>query len=82
MKASFNNATIILPFSHASDAAGFFLGKSPKSSMDFSLLKCISTCQRQRYVSRSFGTFPAFQTSKTAGNIMDRADRNERHSVE
>jgi hypothetical protein len=43
MKASINKATIILPFNHARDAAGFFFGKSPKSRMDFSLLKCIST---------------------------------------
>jgi hypothetical protein len=51
MKASINSATIILPFSHASEAAGFFFGNSPKSIMDFSRLKCIPACHRQRYAS-------------------------------
>jgi hypothetical protein len=53
MKASINKAAVILPFSRASEAAEFFFGKSPKSGMDFSRLKCISICQRQRYVSRT-----------------------------
>jgi hypothetical protein len=39
MKASSNNAPIIVPFNHASDAAGFFFGKSPKSRIDFQSLE-------------------------------------------
>jgi hypothetical protein len=53
MKASINKAAIILPFSRASEAAGFFLGTSLKPGIDFSLLKCISTCHLKRYVSRT-----------------------------
>jgi hypothetical protein len=37
MKASINKAAVILPFNHASDAAGFFYGKSPKKALIYSL---------------------------------------------
>jgi hypothetical protein len=56
---------IILPFSHASEAPGFFFGKSPKSRMDFSHLKCISTYRRRRYVSRTSSALTEFGNEVT-----------------
>jgi hypothetical protein len=66
MKASISNAAIILPFSRASDATGFFFGKPPKPGTAFSLLKCIPACRRQRYVSRTSSGVTEFGSDVTA----------------
>jgi hypothetical protein len=66
MKASINNAAIILPFSRASDATGFFLGKPPKPGTAFSLLKYIPACRRRRYVSRTSSGVTEFGSDVTA----------------